>query len=222
MVAAAGQIRSSGRLRDLILGARLDTNLFHLLVNKDTQNSLRQVLIETYFDPALWPALLDVAQVAMQSADYETRLQRFVREPFALQEAPETGVEYRAEARSAAFRRTVVTGYDATCAMCGVRLKTPEGRTAVAAAHIVPWTVSHNDDPCNGVALCGLHHWTFDQGLSAITSDLRGRVSTLVSDDEGTQLLRSLSGRGINRPTEAILQPAPEALAWHLEHVFRR
>ena len=46
---------------------------------------------------------------------------------------------------------------------------TPEGRTAVAAAHIIPWRYSHNDDPRNGMALCGLHHWTFDEGLVTIT-----------------------------------------------------
>ncbi len=222
VVAAVDQIRSLGPLRASVLGARLDPNLFHLLVQRDTRNALRQVLIETYFAPDLWPTLLDVAQIAMQSAAYETRLRGLVRQPFALQEAIATGLEYRVEARSTAFRRTVVTAYNATCAMCGVRLKTPEGRAAVAAAHIVPWSVSHNDDPRNGVALCGLHHWTFDQGLAAITIDLRVRVSTVIGDVEGTQPLRVLSGRGIHHPTEAKFQPAPDALAWHLEHVFRR
>lgn len=221
-VAALDQIRSSARLRDLVLGARLDTDVFHFLMDVDARNALRQVLIEQYFAPALWPKLLDVAQMSVQSAAYETRLRSLARESFTLHEVMTSEFDYRVEARSTAFRRTVVTAYDATCALCGVRLKTPEGRVAVAAAHIVPWSVGHNDHPRNGVALCGLHHWTFDQGLAAITSDLRVRISTVVGDVEGTQSLRVLSGRAIHRPTEVIYQPALAALAWHLDNVFRR
>lgn len=44
-----------------------------------------------------------------------------------------------------------------------------DGHTAVDAAHIVPWSVSHNDDPRNGMALCRLCHWTFDEGLLGVS-----------------------------------------------------
>jgi len=46
---------------------------------------------------------------------------------------------------------------------------TADGHTAVAAAHIIPWRYSHNDDPRNGLALCYLCHWTFDEGLVILT-----------------------------------------------------
>lgn len=46
---------------------------------------------------------------------------------------------------------------------------TVDGHTAVAAAHIVPWSVSHNDDPRNDMALCRLCHWIFDEGLLGVS-----------------------------------------------------
>ena len=45
---------------------------------------------------------------------------------------------------------------------------TADGHMA-AAAHIIPWRYSHNDDPRNGLALCYLCHWTFDEGLVILT-----------------------------------------------------
>ena len=46
-------------------------------------------------------------------------------------------------------------------------MRTIDGHTAVDAAHIIPWSISHNDDPRNGLALCKLCHWSFDEGLLA-------------------------------------------------------
>jgi putative restriction endonuclease len=42
---------------------------------------------------------------------------------------------------------------------------TVEGRTVVDAAHIIPWSILHNDDVQNGIALCRICHWTFGEGL---------------------------------------------------------
>jgi len=47
---------------------------------------------------------------------------------------------------------------------------TVDGHSAVDAAHIVPWSVTHNDDPRNGMALCRLCHWTFDEGLTSVSA----------------------------------------------------
>jgi hypothetical protein len=79
--------------------------------------------------------------------------------------------------RDQGFRRAIVKAYDHRCAICGVRIVTADGHTAVAAAHIIPWSYSHNDDPRNGLALCHLCHWTFDEGLVTLTDRYQVKTS---------------------------------------------
>jgi putative restriction endonuclease len=45
-----------------------------------------------------------------------------------------------------------------------------DSHTAVDAAHIIPWSVSHDDGIRNGMALCKLCHWTFDKGLIGVSA----------------------------------------------------
>ncbi len=52
-----------------------------------------------------------------------------------------------------------------------MRILTPEGHTAVDAAHIIPWAISHNDDIRNRMALCKLCHWAFDEGMLGVAGD---------------------------------------------------
>jgi hypothetical protein len=59
--------------------------------------------------------------------------------------------------------------YDYTCSACRLRIITPDGRSAVDAAHIIPFSESYDDGIGNGLALCKLHHWAFDAGLLSLT-----------------------------------------------------
>jgi putative restriction endonuclease len=116
----------------------------------------------------------------------------------------------------------VVDAYEHTCAICKIRLVTPEGQTAVAAAHIVPWSVSYNDDPRNGIALCGLHHWSFDQGLIGVSSDYQILISPVIPEDQETvKPILVLSGQPLYLPKDHLLRPAKQALGWHRENIFR-
>ena len=151
---------------------------------------------------------MEAAQLVGDTLQYGQRLLGRVHEPFAL-EAPAADRQYRVEARSVAFRRIVVEAYTHACALCGVRLLTPEGRTAVVAAHIVPWRVTHNDDPRNGLALCGLHHWTFDEGLVTVDRRYTVKVSPAVSADEGSHALRQLAEGGMRLPSDPDLHRRP-------------
>ena len=178
-------------------------------------------MIESYFAPVTRLTLVEVGQIASESFEYSRELLDRSRGRFRLREAPEMDEQYHPESRSTAFRRIVVQAYNHTCAMCGIRVVTPEGRTAVAAAHIVPWSVSHNDDPRNGMALCGLHHWTFDQGMVGITPEYQIKVSPAIPAEEAAEPLRALADRELQRPSDLFIWPAKPALKWHFEHVFR-
>lgn len=201
----------------------MDDKLFELLLKGKERDDLRRTLIETYFAPDIRPTLVEVGEITAESFQYSLELLDRLRGRFTLKEAPETSQKYHTESRSAAFRRTVVKAYEHTCAVCGIRLVTPEGRTAVAAAHIIPWSVSHNDDPRNGMALCGLHHWIFDQGLISATSEYKITVSPIVNEHQkAAQSVLALESRELLRPTDHILWPAQKALHWHYSNVFRR
>lgn len=172
--------------------------------------------------PEIRPKLVEVGQITAESFQYSRELLSRSRGRFRLKEAPEINSQYYVESRSVAFRHVVVDAYNHTCAMCGIRVITPEGRTAVAAAHIVPWSISHNDDPRNDMALCGLHHWTFDQGIVGVAMGYHIEVSPIISaSDRGTEPLLSLVQSVLYRPVDVSLWPAREALEWHRKNVYR-
>ena len=97
--------------------------------------------------------------------------------------------------RDQGFRRVIVRAYEHRCALCGLCILTPDGHTAIDAAHIIPWSLSHDDAPRNGMALCRLCHWTFDKGLLTVSA----RYHVVASPQLSAQLVVSLSN-GITPP----------------------
>lgn len=216
------QIKTNIHLQQMVLGAKFDDVLFDLILNAEDRDKLRRVLIEKYFAPDTRDILVEVGQITAESFEYSRKLVDRLRGRFTIKENTDKNGNYHTESRSAAFRRTVVDAYHHTCAMCGIRLVTPEGRTVVEAAHIIPWRVNQNDDPRNGVALCGLHHWTFDQGMVSISSSYEIMVSPIVDDaQQATQPVLLLQNRGLLLPHEKIFWPAKKALNWHKKNIFR-
>lgn len=74
-------------------------------------------------------------------------------------------------AASAKFRQQVREAYQSTCLVCGVHLPSTSLNAVpgVDAAHILPWAEYDLDVVANGICLCKLHHWAFDEGLILIT-----------------------------------------------------
>ena len=218
---AARQVDTLRQLGKLILGARLDDELFQLLQIAEARDALRTALIQTYFAPEVHADLLALGEVNLQSFVYSQHLIEQARQQ--IKETPGEDDAYQPVVRDQGFRKAVVRIYDHRCAFCGVRMLTSDGRTAVDAAHIVPWSVSHDDDPHNGMALCGLCHWTFDQGLLGVSTRylvlLSGELR-IIQNVPGHLL--TLESRSIIGPAEQALWPRLEALDWHRQNVFRR
>jgi putative restriction endonuclease len=57
---------------------------------------------------------------------------------------------------------------------------TPDGHTVVKAAHIVPWREIQDDLPTNGMSLCRLCHWSFDEGRMSVGKSYEVLVSKRV------------------------------------------
>jgi len=220
------QVDTLNQLGRLTLGARLDDDLFQLLETTESRNALRTTLVQTYFAPELHSNLLALGEINLQTFVYSQHLIEQARKQ--VMETPGEDDAYQPAVRDQGFRKAVVRIYDHRCAFCGVRMLTTDGHTAVDAAHIIPWSRSHEtvnftvDDPHNGMALCGLCHWTFDQGLLGVSA----RYLVLLSGElRITQNvpghLQTLDGRSIIGPAEKALWPHVEALVWHHQNVFR-
>ena len=217
---SATQIRSLFQLRDTVAGARLEEDLYKLLHAFEPRAALRAVLVETYFAPELWPALLEQSAVNHEAFRYSEELLQ--RNYAKVAEALTEEKTYRPAARDQGFRRAVVLAYVHRCAFCGIRVLTLDGHTAVEASHIVPWSLSYDDRPTNGIALCRMCHWVFDEGLIRISSGYEIVASSqLTAVDNLPGYLMNLEGRDILGPSQKLFWPDTESLRWHHKNVFR-
>ncbi|MCI5150856.1 MAG: hypothetical protein D3916_15985 [Candidatus Electrothrix sp. MAN1_4] len=125
--------------------------------------------------------------------------------------------------RSQGFRKAIVKLYEHRCALCGLRMLTPEGHTIVEAAHIIPWSTSQNDQPQNGMALCRLCHWFFDEGLMSVGKHYEVMVSPVVRQGGNYPgHIETMTGRGILKPEKKVFWPELEYLEIHRKETFRR
>jgi putative restriction endonuclease len=98
---------------------------------------------------------------------------------------------------------------------------TPEGYTVVDAAHIKPWSESHDDQPTNGMALCKLCHWSFDRGLMSVGKDYEVLISASIRTEKnilGHTL--TLMDRPIFVPKNERYHPKQENFEWHRRKRF--
>ncbi len=138
-----------------------------------------------------------------------------VADSFPAGEAPRLE-QYQRVARDQGFRRSVVFTYNHRCALCGLRIVTPEGHTAVDAAHIVPWSQTRNDDIRNGMALCKLCHWSFDKWLIGVSDAYTVIVSRqLMQEHNMAGFLGDLTDKEVFRPEDRALWPHQNYLGEH-------
>ena len=116
--------------------------------------------------------------------------------------------------RSPRFRQAVLGAYAHRCAMCGIQLD------LVDAAHIVPHAHPQGlDIVSNGLALCALHHRSFDTGLLYVRGDYSihlnpARVRHLRKMDRfhGLRTFTRQLRSDLLLPAEDAWLPAPENL----------
>ena len=100
---------------------------------------------------------------------------------------------------------------------------TPEGHTVVEAAHIVPWSESQDDKPTNGLCLCRICHWSFDEGLMSVGKDYEVLVSKRVQSDRNIPgHIQTLMDRPIFKPEQEMYWPTQDNLGRHRKDTFMR
>lgn len=128
--------------------------------------------------------------------------------------------------RDCAFREVVTRQYEHHCAICDFRLGTPKHIFEADAAHIVPKSKRGTDDPRNGICLCGIHHWAFDEGVVSVhAKNLTVMVADYLRKISGDKSVRSVlqfQGKRIRSVTNVEYAPSAVALEWHNQNVFLR
>lgn len=195
-----------------------------------TLTALRQVYGR--FDDALWTAfladahsrhLLREALIARYFPGERDQLAAVAGEHPATPR--EDALRDEPPGRDGAFRHTILEIYDYRCAACGIRVKIDADLFLVEAAHIIPFGVSRNDKPDNGLALCPNHHWAMDRFLIAPCPDSKRRAgiwrvgSALDVRIEGQRELVALGNQPVIPPREEKFYPAIESLRWREEHL---
>jgi putative restriction endonuclease len=104
---------------------------------------------------------------------------------------------------------------------CGFDVRLGSVSIALDAAHIRWHQAGGPDVEVNGLALCVLHHKTFDLGAFTVADGV-----VLVSDRaHGTagfeEWLMAHHGRPLRDPQRPDWRPEPEHLAWHGREVFK-
>lgn len=121
--------------------------------------------------------------------------------------------------RDDAFRHAIREAYDETCAMTGLKIINGGGRPEVQAAHIKSVANKGPDSVRNGIALSGTVHWMFDRGLISVDDD----YTILTADGYLPPQAKSIlnENRRLIIPERHELQPHPQFMAHHREHVFK-
>jgi len=114
----------------------------------------------------------------------------------------------------ARFRKAVLTSYNATCCISGLRHE-----KLVIASHIIPWAEDTKNrlNPQNGLCLSALHDRAYDQGLITVMPDFKVRVADSLATFNGdtflAESLQRFDGQSIQLPER--FRPAPEFLTAH-------
>jgi putative restriction endonuclease len=202
------------QLKDIALGAEIEKDLYECMQTAVNRSALRQALLKSCFSEDAQKKLEHQAMINAEAYSYSLELLQKSHEPLVSDIVKDSSKPE--PVRDQAFRRVVVITYDHRCALCGVRMVTPDGHTAVDAAHIKPWSISKNDDVRNGMALCKLCHWTFDEGFIGVSASYTVLVSRQLSSGPNMPgLLSTLDKRSIITPIDKELWPAQEYLEWH-------
>lgn len=137
-----------------------------------------------------------------------------------------------AKLRNRAFRQAVIDAYDCRCAVCGIKINSPNTlQWEVEAAHIVPHTSNGKDDILNGLALCHLHHWAFDVGWFTLQDNFiivaSKKIQTLPAGFGrmyNYEFMKALTNQTlrIHLPDRAEIYPHKNSILWHRQNIFHQ
>ena len=209
---------SLSQIRRTITRTRVDENVLKWLLVESGRQEIRSAIVQQYF-PDHRSQLQEIHH-SQQVTQYAKRIRELGSE--SIDKVPPDHV------RDPAFRRVILENYDSRCAASHLRIVLP-GITLLDAAHLIPFSKSHDDDPRNGIALTPTYHRALDAHLIAPGIDDKWKMSGVLKQalkDEGQSRLdpfRDLEGRDVLQPIRKYksFSQKHEALEWRLDHLLK-
>ena len=207
-------IKSFDKLRQVVDYAYLPDSLYKLLLNSNSRNYLKQVLLETYFN--------DYKETNTENSVVEDFSLIILNEPAAIYKRIIVDTEEEVYLRGSLFKRLIPQIYGQECAFTGWRVQTTSGLSLVDACHIKPFSLCKEDNVRNGISLSPNIHRAFDRGMLSVDNDFRILVSNqIIEDNNHIYNLNNLKGRRISLPKSENHYPSIEFLEWHRKYCFR-
>lgn len=163
-------VASVAQLERTVSYAALTSQVYEYLGDPNHAEQAARLLIDHWFIDKR-AAMAEVWERSRRISQYELELDR---EPAVLAQR-EPATLYEIPARTAGFRRLVLEAYDYRCAASGWRFMLDDW-FLVEAAHIVPFSESHNDNRRNGIALSPTFHRLMDRGSSRRGRTINGTL----------------------------------------------
>ncbi|MCY3928496.1 MAG: HNH endonuclease [Acidobacteria bacterium] len=172
------------------------------------------------------PELIEQAARKLLGKHFPPSLHDSIRDAVRLARPVEQGLQPKAPTtRDRSFRHAVLRAYERRCVVCGFDVRLNDELVALEAAHIRWHSHGGPDQVRNGLALCILHHQTFDRGAIGLERATKG-YRLVVSDEANGQSpafhqLLDCHGKRIRNPQSARQRPDPNFVDWHRKQVFR-
>jgi putative restriction endonuclease len=210
------KLRNVRALRQFVFYAYLDEELFQLLLDPMSRDSLVNVIVEKWF-----PYKKKEIEQLLKIDSFTEFTNRLKEKGGAVYKVEDLEDEEESIVRDAAFRKNVVSVYDYRCAFCRLKIISSLSQNIVDGAHIKPFSQFYDDRIDNGMSLCKNHHWAFDRGWFAVNEDYKIKVSqTIKEESPHTKPMQDFDGEELYLPSHESYFPRIEAIQWHYQNTF--
>ncbi|MEO8146302.1 MAG: HNH endonuclease [Bacteroidia bacterium] len=197
-----GDAHQAGELNAAVEYAKLNDDLFALMLNEKSNLMLLQFLLDEYF-----PGTKSIyKQTPYKQADLFDDLEdKILNEDAAtyraeIKELLAQNNEEEIFLRGSVFKREIPKIYNNTCCISGMKIDATINVSMIDACHIIPFSESYNDTVTNGIALCPNLHRAFDRGLIAIDNNYKVIVSKTFREGESNYSIHRFDGKEILLP----------------------
>lgn len=213
---------SLGSLLKRLENFEIEEHLFDLLSDYNESERIRRLLLDNYFSDETAVKISRAQSIIKESHDYSESLLSLVEEPFNANHnsGAEKIATVKRQIRDKGFSRLIRQIYKHKCSVCGDVVITPNGKSIIDAAHIIPWSTYKNDDPRNGLSLCKSHHWMFDNYMLTVNEDYTLSLSKHLNRYPNVvSVISERKNEKLFLPSNNTFHPSKKALSLH-NHFF--